>query len=374
MPAIPEIRLDHLRALSDDVGVLQHATYQIPDRDHGYCTDDNARALITTLKLRPHAEDVEYLDAAVIRYLAFLRHAFNRETGAFRNFMGYDRRWHERIGAPDSNGRAAWAAGELARSARDSRLRAAGLGLLHQALPHLTEVPDLRSQAASLLGLCAALEEFEGDRVLKEFQSLLTDKLLQPFLVCAEDADWNWPEDVLTYANALLPRALIVSGAALDRGDVVDLGIKSLSWLANAQHIDGHFAPIGNQGWYPRDGVRARFDQQPIEAAASVSAYTAAFRVTEDKVWIDRAVRAFRWFLGYNDAGVSLYDGRTGGCRDGLSNTGANENQGAESTLAWLSALAEVHELRARGEIGLSGDAQQRELALVAEKPTRLAS
>ena len=374
VPAVPEINLDHLRALTDDVGVLQHATYQVPDRGHGYCTDDNARSLITALKLRPHAEDVEYLDTVIVRYLAFLRHAFNLESGAFRNFMGYDRRWHERIGAPDANGRGVWAAGELARSARDSRLKAAGLALLHQALPHIGRVPDLRSQAASLLGLCAALSEFEGDRVLKQAQRLLTDKVFQPFLECAEDAEWCWPEEVLTYGNALLPHALIVSGAALDRQDVVDVGLNALRWLARIQHIDGHFVAVGNQGWYPRGGQRARFDQQPIEAAASVSAYVAAFRATGDKTWVDEAVRAYRWFLGYNDAGVSLYDGGTGGCRDGLGGAGANQNQGAESTLAWLSALADMHELQARGEIGLDGKTQQRELSLLTETTTRLAS
>jgi len=374
VPAVPEIKLDHLRLLTDDVGVLQHATYQIPDRDHGYCTDDNARALMTALKLLPHAEDIEYLESVIIRYLAFLRHAFNTETGAFRNFMGYDRRWHEKIGAPDAHGRGTWAAGELARSARDPRLKAAGLALLHQALPHLGRVPDLRSHAASLLGLCAALNEFEGDRVLKEAQRVLTDKLARPFSGCAHDREWCWPEEVLTYANATLPHALIESGAALEREDVVDVGLSALRWLARVQHIDGHFVAVGNQGWYPRGGPRARFDQQPIEAAASVSAYVAAFRVTGDKSWIDEAVGAYRWFLGYNDAGVSLYDGGTGGCRDGLTDVGANENQGAESTLAWLSALADMHELQARGEIGLDGEALQRELDLSAEEATRLAS
>ncbi len=335
VPAVPEVRLDHLCALTDSVGVLQHATYQIPDRDHGYCTDDNARALIAALRLRPYADDVETLESLTIRYLAFLRHAFNPETCAFRNFMGYDRRWHEKIGAPDAHGRGIWAVGELAHTGHDPRLKAAGLALLHRALPHIWTVPDLRSLATALMGLCAALAEYSGDSVLRQAQRRLTEKLCQPFFANVGDPEWPWPEPVLTYANAVIPHALLVAGTALGRGDVVDVALNALRWLARVQHIDGHFVPVGNQGWYQKGEQRARFDQQPIEAATSVSAYVAAFRATGDRAWIDEAVGAFRWFLGFNDVGVSLYDEGTGGCRDGLTESGANENQGAESVLAW---------------------------------------
>jgi len=348
---LPAITLTHLERLTDDVGIIQHARYFVPRREHGYCTDDNARALIVALKLRRHIEESGTLDTLVVRYLAFLEHAFNPEQGGFRNFLGYDRRWLEDVGSPDCQGRAIWALGVGAAEAQDPRIKGACLALLHAALPHAETAPDLRARAMTVLGLAAASKEFDGDRRLKGALRRMGDALLRAFDASSHDAEWPWPEDMLTYANAVLPHGLLAAGDALGRADMIDAGIAALRWLMGVQTLDGRFVPIGNAGWYRRRGPRARFAQQPIEADTSVGACVAAYRATADTAWIGEATRAYRWFVGYNDLGVPLYDESTGGCRDGLDHSSANENQGAESTLAWLHALAEMHELSAAQEL-----------------------
>ena len=349
--ALPAIPLAHLERLTDDVGILQHAKYFVPRREHGYCTDDNARALIVALKLRRHVENPSALDTLIVRYLAFLEHAFNAERGVFRNFLGYDRRWLEEAGAPDCHGRGIWAAGVAAAETEDRRIKGACLALLRAALPAIDAVPDLRSRAMALLGLAAAHTELKGDRALKAALRQHAERLLVTFEERASDAEWPWPEDWLTYANAVLPHGLIAAGMALGRPDMVAAGTAALRWLMGVQTLDGRFVPIGNDGWYFRGGPRARFAQQPIEADTSVSACAAAYRATGDTFWIGEASRAYRWFVGYNDLGVPVCDESTGGCRDGLGPSGVNENQGAESTLAWLHALAEMHDLAASREL-----------------------
>lgn len=348
LPAIP---LAHLDRLTDDVGILQHAKYFVPQREHGYCTDDNARALIVALKLKRHVENPSALDALIVRYLAFLEHAFNAERGAFRNFLGYDRRWLEEIGSPDCHGRGIWAAGVAAAEADDRRIKGQCVTLLRAALPYLETVPDLRAHAMGLLGLAAAQKEFDGDRAIKAVLKRVSERLLRAFDASRGDEAWPWPEDKLTYANAVLPHGLLAAGSALGRSDMIEVGEAALRWLMDVQTIDGRFVPIGNDGWYRRGGPRARFAQQPIEADTSVSACIAAYRATGDTTWIGEATRAYRWFVGYNDLGAPVCDESTGGCGDGLGPSGVNENQGAESTLAWLHALAEMHELAAAREL-----------------------
>ncbi|HEX7081783.1 MAG TPA: glycosyltransferase family 4 protein [Gammaproteobacteria bacterium] len=349
--ALPAVPLAHLERLTDDVGILQHAKSFVPQREHGYCTDDNARALIVALKLRRHVEDPAALDELIVRYLAFLEHAFDAERGAFRNFLGYDRRWLEEAGSPDCHGRGMWAAGVAAAESEDPRIKGECIALLRAALSHIGTVPDLRAHAMALLGLAAAHKEFAGDRGVKRALRRLGERLLEAFGASREDAEWPWPEEMLTYANAILPHGLIAAGDALGRADMIAAGAAALRWLMGVQTIDGRFVPIGNDGWYRRGGPRARFAQQPIEADTSIAACAAAYRATGDTTWIGEATRAYRWFVGYNDLGVPLCDESTGGCRDGLGHSSVNENQGAESTLAWLHALAEMHELTAAREL-----------------------
>jgi hypothetical protein len=348
--ALPEIDLRQLRRLTDSTGILQHAKHHVPDRDHGYCTDDNARALIVVSIAHQHLTATDQLDELAVTYLGFLRHAYNPALATFRNFMGYDRHWLEERGSPDCHGRAVWALGVAAAELNDEG-RAFATELLHAALPALDETRDLRAAAFALAGLTAYLGRYGGDTAVKRTRHLLSDYLLAAF-DHASDPDWPWPEQELTYANAQLPNALLEAGSQLENRAMIEHGLRSLAWLMELQMIDGHFSPIGNQGFYRRGGRRARFDQQPIEATAAVAACSSAFRVTRDRTWLDRAWLAFRWFLGHNDVGQGLYDHHTGGCRDGLSATCVNENQGAESTLAWLHALLQMHSLQAAGELG----------------------
>jgi hypothetical protein len=350
--ALPEIDLRHLHRLTDATGILQHAKYHVPDREHGYCTDDNARALIVAIGAREHLTTTDELDEMAVTYLGFLKHAYNPHLKTFRNFMGYDRRWLEERGSPDSHGRAVWALGIAAAEIRDEGLRSFAAGLLHDALPALDETPDLRAQAFALFGLTAYLARYGGDTAVKRPRALLAERLLRAFVEGGSDPRWPWPESALTYANARLPHALLEAGAQLENAEMIEHGLRSLGWLMDLQTIDGRFSPVGNQGFYEKGGRRARFDQQPIEADATVAACSTAFRVTGERVWLDRAWLAFRWFLGHNDIGQGLYDHGTGGCRDGLTATRVNDNEGAESTLAWLHALLQMHALQAAGELG----------------------
>jgi glycosyltransferase involved in cell wall biosynthesis len=357
--ALPEIKLDHLVRLTDEAGVLQHATQFVPNRSHGYCTDDNARALIVASALRPLVPDQVMVDELIVRYLSFVQYAFDPGEGRFRNELGYDRRWTEQTGSPDSHGRSIWALGVAAAGLAEDRLRALAAVLLRDALPFAERALDLRTVAFALLGLGAYLSRMVGERAVRRFHEDLADRLLQAFRSEGADDDWPWPEESLTYANARLPHALLLSGRALERDDMIEVGLKSLRWLVEIQTLDGHFSPVGNRGWYPRGAERARFDQQPIEADALVSACACAFDVTTDRAWLERVMLGFEWFLGRNDLNTDLYDDATGGCRDGLEATGASGNEGAESTLAWLSVLTTMHDLQAQGHLGWTRGAQR---------------
>ena len=342
-PALPEIDLRQLLALTDDTGMFQHARWATPDPHHGYCIDDNARALIAAvLHAQVRGPTAEPSPVPIQRYLAFLVYAFDEQACRFRNFMGYDRRWLESVGSQDSQGRTLWALGEAVRLAPDDNTAGLARNLLHRALPAAASFEYLRSRAFALLGIEAYLTT-EHDANAAALRDQLAEHLLA---VWRENAsgDWPWFEDVATYDNAKLPHALLVAGASMDRPDMTDAALTSLRWLLDAQTADaGHLSIIGNEGWYPRGGKRAQFDQQPLEAHALVHACLAAAEHTGDNAWVDHAWRCFQWFHGGNDLGVTLYDEQTGGCQDGLRRGGANANQGAESSLAYLLSVLELH-------------------------------
>ncbi|MHB1037829.1 MAG: glycosyltransferase [Pirellulales bacterium] len=340
---LPPLNLGHLRRLTDDVGILQHAIATIPNYTEGYTTDDNARGLVlTTLLEQLGAEWAGQTEDLASRYLAFLWHAYNPENGHFRNFMAYDRRWLEEFGSKDSHGRALWGLGTvLGRSRRVGLRRAAGR-LFELTLPTAREFTDLRAAAFTLFALHDYLRNFSGDRAAQEVRQVLAERLSNAYEQNSS-ADWPWFEEKLTYANAVLPHALMVTGRAMNLAPMVDMGFAGLDWLLSIQTAaDGHFVPIGNQGFYPRGGTPARFDQQPIEAHAAISACVEAYDLTGDERWQQQARRVFEWFLGRNDVGTSLYEPVTGGCCDGLSPEGSSYNQGAESTLAFLLSLVEL--------------------------------
>jgi len=345
---LPELKLSHVNALTDDTGMLQHAIFTIPNRAEGYTTDDNARALIFTVLLDQLGKDQLAKGESAnpdwpFRYLAFLEHAFNSEKKRFRNFLGYDHRWTEEQGSEDSHGRALWALGTLLARSANHGLRGAAGRLFEFSLPAAVEFHSPRACAYALLGVYEYLHSYPGDRDAQRVRFALARRLLDMY-ESIRRPDWKWFENVLAYGNARLSQAMLVVGSACGDERMVSAGLESLNWLMETQRcpINGHFVPIGSQGFYRQGGEKARFDQQPIEAAGAVSACLQAYRVTGDSRWHSEAWSAFNWFLGDNDLQLALYDSVTGGCRDGLHPDRANQNQGAESTLSFLMALLEM--------------------------------
>lgn len=335
----PELKLDHIVRLTDDVGILQHATFITPNRFHGYCTDDNARALIAVLQAQNTMPDTDALLNLACTYLSFLHYAFNEETGRFRNFMSYERRWLEEQGSQDSHGRVVWALGSTIAISRSDDIRGTALQLFEKALPALAYFDQPRAWAFSLVGIHAYLAQYTGDSEARRIRETLAERLFSLYEKHATE-NWPWLEDKLTYANAKIPQALILSGHSLQQEDMLHHGLEMLRWLVDIQTDKrGHFTPIGNNGWYNRNGCRARFAQQPIEAMNMIEACYDSYTVTEEDQWISMAHRCLEWFLGRNDLDQPLYDYQTGGCCDGLEARGLNRNQGAESTLAWLLSV-----------------------------------
>ncbi len=354
---LPQLNLNHVNALTDDTGILQHAIFTIPNRAEGYTTDDNARALICTVLLDQLGKAESANPDWPFRYLAFLQHAFNPEKKRFRNFLGYDHRWMEDQGSEDSHGRALWALGTLLARSTNHGLRGAAGRLFEFSLPAVIEFYSPRACAYALLGIQEYLCSYAGDRDAQRVRFALARRLLDMY-ESIRRPDWKWFEDVLAYGNARLPQAMLQVGSACSDQRMVSAGLEALDWLLKTQHCEtnGHFVPIGSQGFYRQGGEKARFDQQPLEAAGAVSASLQAYRVTGDSRWRNEAWSAFNWFLGDNDLQLPLYDSVTGGCRDGLHPDRANENQGAESTLSFLMALLEMSSLPEPDTLGTSGE------------------
>lgn len=338
---LPPLKLDQLRRLTDETGILQHAVFTIPNYREGYTTDDNARALMVSTLLE-EAGNEGAVDLAN-RYLAFTWYAFNGKTRRFRNFMDYQRNWLEETGSDDSHGRALWAMGAVLGRSTVSVLHNMAGRIFEQALMTTLETTSPRAWAFALIGIHDYLGRFAGDRRVSQVRDELAGRLMRLYADNRQE-QWRWFESGLTYCNATLSQAMLLCGQSTSDAKMMDAGLESLTWLADLQHADagGHFVPIGSNGFYPRGGERARFDQQPVEAQAMVSACLEAYRITGAKRWRQEARRAFEWFLGRNDLHLSVYDPTTGGCRDGLHPDRPNENQGAESTLAFLQSLLEM--------------------------------
>lgn len=340
--ALPELRLEHLSRMTDSTGLFQHAIFTVPNFSEGYCTDDNARAFILAVLLDELEEDSERARTLATVYAAFLNHAYDAKRKRFHNFMSFDRRWLDEMGSEDSHARALWALGTaVGRSPHRSFQVMAGQ-LFALALPAVADFTSPRSWAFTLIGIHEYLKRLSGDRAVSQFRDVLTARLMDLFARTAQP-DWPWFEEDLAYDNAKLAHALILSGRATGDRAVFERGLESLRWLMELQTSEhGYLRPIGSNGFYRRGGVRAHFDQQPIEAHSMVSACLAAYRSTSDFFWYEHAQRAFDWFLGWNDLGLEVYSASTGGCRDALHVDRVNGNQGAESTLAFLLALAEM--------------------------------
>jgi hypothetical protein len=353
----------YLDVLTDDVAIMQHAIGSQPDPAHGYCTDDVARALRVDL-LHRRTLGWDAVAASVTRNMRFLDEAFDRSTGRFRNFRAIGGRWDDEIGSEDCHGRALLILGEMIDQAPDDALVTKATFLFQRGLPAAMRLTALRAQSSAFLGCDAAMRGSPNGTTSSACRNLGA-KLQTAFLETpGMTAEWPWPEASLTYENALLARAAIAAGRYLDDHELVAAGLRGLDWLLEVQtNAAGQLSPIGST-WWPRDGVRAQFDQQPIEPTSLLLAAKAAYRATRDTKYRDAMERAYGWFLGQNDLGVPVADPEHGACFDGLTPDGVNVNQGAESTLMWLTALEHIRDVR--GTVGGASAAAPSEATLSA--------
>lgn len=344
---LPEINLSHLKNMTDGTGLLQHAKYTTPNLHHGYCVDDNARGLIALTKYYSLKKDNDVLNL-IQKYLAFLFYAFNPENNRFRNFMSYDRRWLELTGSEDSHARALWGLGVTVKEAPSSSIRNMAMRLFLDALPIVKDFTAPRAWGYTVLGLHEYLSIYEGDADARKIRDTLARKIYQLFKNNVTE-EWLWCENTATYANAILPHALIVAGKWMPDQKMFNMGINSLKWLLKIQTAPaGHLSVIGNNEWYNKNGKHSIFDQQPIEVKSLISACLDAYTFTGDKKWFEESERCFSWFLGQNDLHLPVCDYNNGGCFDGLESEGVNSNQGAESTLAWIISLVTMNKFLGR--------------------------
>ena len=344
----PQMQLGHFLSMCDDTGLFQHAVHSVPDRSHGYCVDDNARALLVACTLNSPGEE-PLSERLTARFASFMQHAWNPDTRRFRNFMSFDRRWLEETGSEDSHGRVLWALGQCVHADASRSRRKWAAGLLAESATPASDFHSPRAWAFTLLGLEAYTLAFPTDYRFRELQHLLAGRLVS-MLASVETDDWVWFENGLSYDNARLSQALIATGLATDSPVYVAAGIRSLRWLMKMQTTEeGHFRPVGTESFRSGRSTPAKFDQQPLEAAAAIAACSAAWHADGDSKWKADAARAFAWYLGSNDLSLPLVNPETGSCSDGLHPTRVNENRGGESVVSYLLGLADVRQLARSG-------------------------
>lgn len=327
--ALPEPNFDHLQHMTSAIGLWEHARFSTPRVEHGYCTDDNARALILLDRERSVSPELFEMYRT---YLRFLQDSTSSD-GGFHNRRRADGSWADTKGSDDSQGRAIWALGSVARFGSESWMRSVGVELFRH---HGFESPSPRANAFAVLGAVELLGAEPADELVR---GAIEDWVVH--LRIAEDPEWPWPEKRLAYDNPRIPEALMAAGDALGIDQMVEDGLHLLEWLISKETRDGvfSFTPVG--GWAAGE-KRPGFDQQPVEAAAFADACARAWHITGENKWSDHVLRAARWFMGDNDRRIVMYNSDTGGCYDGLTPTGPNLNQGAESTMAALTTLQQA--------------------------------
>lgn len=344
--------LTAVERMSDSTGILQHSIYSVPDRRHGYCIDDNARALILMSKIDDVDEVVRDRWTAI--YGGFVQHAWNPDKRKFRNFMNFDRSWCEDEGSEDSNGRAIWALGVTARDARAQKHRDWASVLFDETASIAFDLGSPRAHAFAMLGAAAMAEAHPGHALSREILTRFGNELIA-LLETARRPEWRWFEIVLAYDNARLPEALLRAGRVLGRRDFVHTGLETLAWIVERQTSpEGRFRAVGTESFGREYADPLPFDQQPLEAQATIDACLAAHQVTGDQHWAEEAMRAYRWYLGANDLDTPLASVADGGCFDGLMPTGLNRNQGAESILALQLANCAISAL-SKGNKSVAG-------------------
>lgn len=337
--SLPHLNLYQLRVLTDYTGIFQHARYTVPDRTHGYCIDDNARALMLCIMLQNEKQDVQELYRLTSIYLSFIDYSYNALNGKFRNFLSYERKWLEEEGSQDSIGRTIWALGYTTAYTKVGNFYHHADHLFRKGLEHLEGISHPRALAYLILGLACHVKMYQEAPVVHLLETKAEQ--LSAFFDKNIDREWLWFDPIVTYGNCRIPHALIAAGLSLKRKDLADRGMKILDWLIQSQFEDDMFVPIGNKGWMTPE-KKAVFDQQPIEAHGMIGACLMAEEYRKDGLYAGYAQKAFDWFSGANVCSSLLYDCDTGGCRDGLHIEGVNLNQGAESTLSWLMSLLSI--------------------------------
>ena len=338
----PPIKLDHLKALTDDTGILQHTKYSIPNRKEGYTTDDNARALVACLKfLQLH--DNSDVSKLVNTYLSFLFH-MQRPDGKFHNLLSYDRDFLDDMGSEDCMGRSLWACGYTTLTGPTQGIKTTAKEILDKGFQYASNFKSPRAKAFTILGLCNYYQAFPYDHNLPKNIVSFTEQMLDIYQQMSS-SDWCWFEPYLTYVNARLPQAFFKAHNIIGNSKYLQVAKESFDFLVEVQMIDGKFVPIGNRGWYQKGGQRAIYDQQPIEASCMMEASLAGFQATNEKKYQKIANIAFEWFLGKNTKNVVVYDSTTGACHDGINPQGLNLNQGAEATISYLLARLELEKI-----------------------------
>lgn len=335
---LPGFNFSHVKNLTDDTGIIQHAIFNIPNRKEGYCIDDNARALLLAVWACKQNQTQVALPLLQV-YLSFI-HYMQTENGEFKNFMSYTKEAFEERGSEDSFGRTIMALGFLANEAPSHLLARTGSDIFLKAYRHIDQLTSIRGIANSIIGVCQFIKHNYPDDIKRNLVIKLANKMVAMYQQ-NEEEDWRWFEPVLTYDNAFLPLALLNAYEVTNEETYLLVALESLRFLESKVFHYGILSPIGNEGWLYKGSDAARFDQQGIDAMAMVLCYQQAFKVTKNKKYISRMCQSYQWFLGSNDLALSLYDPTTGGCADGLHSEGINLNQGAESTLSyWISHLA----------------------------------
>nr|MBC7611637.1 glycosyltransferase [Pseudopedobacter sp.] len=343
---LPNFTLDYIKRLTDDTGIVQHARFGIPNLKEGYCMDDNARALILVLMSYNQLKNKEALDLLPI-YLSFIQY-MQCKDGDFRNFLSFKREYLDENGTDDSYGRTLWSLGFLIANSPNHSYKEFARELFFNSLQHLTYLTHLRGYANSIIGLAEYLDN--TDQAVEVELKQLCDHLINAYTINKHD-NWHWFEGKMTYDNAILPMALLKAYKVIGKEAYKTVGLESLDFLDQATHVDGCYEPVGNNGWYFKNGEKGVFDQQAIEIMAAVMMYYEAFEVTHENIYIKKMYNSFLWFLGENKLRIPLYDHETKGCCDGLTEIGLNRNQGAESTLAYYISYLTV--LKAQEKVSI---------------------
>jgi glycosyltransferase involved in cell wall biosynthesis len=330
---LPKFSLAHIKRLTDDTGIIQHAKFGIPNLKEGYCLDDNARALLMVLMAYRQKKDTLALDLAPI-YLSYI-HYMQNKNGTFRNFLSFSRDFLDEVGSEDSFGRTIWALGYLLANAPNDAYYQTGKLIFFDASPNFEKIQSIRGIANTMVGISYYIRSNPNDESMTERLRNLAGKLIRHYEENST-GNWKWFEQLLAYDNAILPLALLHSSEILKDDKITETALETMNFLTEITLKDGYLSIIGNEKWYKKDGERSMFAQQPLDALAMVLMYNQAFHLTKDKEYLNKLFASFMWFLGENDLRMSLFDFETKGCCDGFENYGVNRNQGAESSLAYL--------------------------------------